>query len=340
MKKLILILLLAVASTAFGANVLIRDLSTTVVLPASNSFLLVDGATQGTGKFALTNVPQVTSTRATLAALSIASVATGVTVQTLGGSSVADGQASLYYYNSSSSATPNGTTIIQPTSGSGRWLIVSTAGLPTPTTVTLGGVFSKAGVSHQYLSALGTDGNFTLSTVGIADITGIGTMAGENSNSVNISGGVINGTTIGLTTPAAGAFTSLSTNSTTQFGIAASVNSSGAQDVFWAMNNTGGGAGGFTWNVRASAATAEIGFYNGVSYALSVGYSDGIVKAPTAVNTPRLSNLTSNGIVTTSGSNGTLSVTAPSNVAVTSTGSSTSRSFNSAPPCTLVILRV
>lgn len=82
---------------------------------------------------------------------------------------------------------------------------------------------------------------------------------------------------IGNVTPGTAAFTTLSTTSTTQFGVAASVNSTGANDVFWAMNNSGGGGGGFTWNLRAKAATAALEFYNGTTPSpLSVAYSTGI----------------------------------------------------------------
>lgn len=56
----------------------------------------------------------------------------------------------------------------------------------------------------------------------INTLTGIdgelGTMAQQNANSVAITGGTINGTTVGATTPAAGTFTTLTANSTSQFG--------------------------------------------------------------------------------------------------------------------------
>ncbi len=43
-----------------------------------------------------------------------------------------------------------------------------------------------------------------------ADVSGLGTMATQNANSVAISGGTINGTSIGATTPSSGVFTALS----------------------------------------------------------------------------------------------------------------------------------
>lgn len=200
MIKKTLLLFLAALAPSFGANVLIRDLSTTIGLPASNTYIMVDGATQGTAKMLLATLPQVTATRATLAGLSVTGISTGVAVQTLGGSSVGDGLGSLYYYNSSSTATPNGTTIIQPTVGSGRWLIVLNNALTPPGPSTLGGVFSKAGVTHQYLSALDTAGNFTLAAVSTADVSGLGTMAGQNASAVAITGGTIAGAAVSAST--------------------------------------------------------------------------------------------------------------------------------------------
>lgn len=179
----------------FGANVEIRNLTTTVVLPASNTFLIVDGATQGTGKTLMANLGQITGTRATLVALSVTGISTGVSVQTLGGSTIGDGAGSLYYYSSTSTATPNGTTILQPTVGSGRWLIVTNSAIPAPTTVTLGGVFSKAAASHFFLTGIGTDGMPSAATPTAADISGLGTMSLQAASAVAITGGTLSGMT-------------------------------------------------------------------------------------------------------------------------------------------------
>ena len=50
-------------------------------------------------------------------------------------------------------------------------------------------------------------------TVSSGDIVGLGTMATQNANNVAISGGSINGTTIGNSSPQTGAFTTLTANS-------------------------------------------------------------------------------------------------------------------------------
>jgi len=50
-------------------------------------------------------------------------------------------------------------------------------------------------------------------TISSGDISGLGTMASQNANNVAISGGSINGTTIGNSSPQSGAFTTLTANS-------------------------------------------------------------------------------------------------------------------------------
>jgi hypothetical protein len=63
-------------------------------------------------------------------------------------------------------------------------------------------------------------GNVTLSltSVPFANVTGYGTMATQNSNAVTITGGTVDNVTIGGTTAAAGTFTTMTANSTAQFG--------------------------------------------------------------------------------------------------------------------------
>lgn len=179
---------------AFAANVQIRDLTLTGALPAANQYFITDGATQNTNKTPVANFPQLTTTRTTLAGLSVTNVPTGVSVQTLGGAAIGDGSGSLYYYSSSSSATPNGVTVIQPTVGAGRWLIIySASSLPTPSVSTLGGVFSKASVANQYVTQVGTDGVITTAAITTANVSGLGTMASQAANAVAITGGTISG---------------------------------------------------------------------------------------------------------------------------------------------------
>ena len=60
-----------------------------------------------------------------------------------------------------------------------------------------------------YLKGNGTSAFTASSTIPSTDISGLGTMSTQNANAVTITGGTINGTAIGGTTTAAGAFTTL-----------------------------------------------------------------------------------------------------------------------------------
>ena len=73
---------------------------------------------------------------------------------------------------------------------------------------------------HKIQSGSGGDSQTTLNAIAAlqATIATYGTMATQNANAVAITGGTINNTTVGATTPATGTFTTLTGNSTSQFG--------------------------------------------------------------------------------------------------------------------------
>ena len=71
----------------------------------------------------------------------------------------------------------------------------------------------------------------SVTTIPNTDITGLGTMSTQNANAVAITGGAVNGTTIGATTPSTGAFTYASTNSTTSTTPALGYNASNSSFV-------------------------------------------------------------------------------------------------------------
>ena len=75
-----------------------------------------------------------------------------------------------------------------------------------------GSAWQKVDNTDAVTSVNGYTGTVVLTNT---DITGFGTMSTQNANSVAITGGTINGTSIGATTPNTGAFTYTSTNSTT-----------------------------------------------------------------------------------------------------------------------------
>ena len=95
-----------------------------------------------------------------------------------------------------------------------------TTGL-TPTTATAGAI-SLAGTLvvgnggtgattlTGYVKGAGTSALTASSTIPNTDITGLGTMSTQNANSVAVTGGAIDGTTIGATTASTGAFTTVS----------------------------------------------------------------------------------------------------------------------------------
>jgi hypothetical protein len=60
-----------------------------------------------------------------------------------------------------------------------------------------------------YVKGSGTSAFTASATIPSGDISGLGTMSTQNANSVAITGGTINGTTIGATTATTGKFTTV-----------------------------------------------------------------------------------------------------------------------------------
>jgi len=77
-----------------------------------------------------------------------------------------------------------------------------------------------------YVKGTGTSAMTASSTIPNTDISGLGTMSTQNANAVAITGGTINNASIGVTTQAAGYFTTLSANGTTSTTPALSFNAS------------------------------------------------------------------------------------------------------------------
>jgi len=84
-------------------------------------------------------------------------------------------------------------------------LAVSLSGTALP--VANGG--SGATTLTGYVKGSGTSAFTASATIPSSDITGLGTMSTQNSNSVTITGGTINGTSIGATTASSGQFTTV-----------------------------------------------------------------------------------------------------------------------------------
>ena len=89
----------------------------------------------------------------------------------------------------------------------------SISGLSSALPVASGG--SGATTLTGYLKGNGTSAFTSVSSIPSGDISGLGTMATQNANSVAITGGTINGASIGATTRSSGDFTTLSGNTVT-----------------------------------------------------------------------------------------------------------------------------
>lgn len=240
----LLILISLCATLAYGAgSIQIENIPTTIVLPGSNDYIPVSGATRGTNKLLLNGLTFLTATRTSLAALSITGVSDGTGILVLGATAAGDGGGANYYWSASSSATPNGNTVIQPTSlpATGRWL-KAVGGVGAPSAGSLGGVFSNAGTASRWVSAINTDGSVTLTQPAASDISGLGTMAQQGSSTVSITGGTIDGVVIGGVTPAAGTFNVITGTSLVTSGSAFIGGGGGATHAKVVLN--GGGTSG------------------------------------------------------------------------------------------------
>jgi hypothetical protein len=129
-----------------------------------------------------------------------------------------------------------------------------------------------------YVKGNGTSAFTAVSTIPSSDITGLGTMANENSNSVSITGGTINGVAIdggctidsapiGATIPSTGAFTSLTSN-----GVAVVT----ASSTTTLTNKTISGSTNTLTNIGNASLTNSSIIINGTSIALG---SSGTVTA-------------------------------------------------------------
>ena len=68
------------------------------------------------------------------------------------------------------------------------------------------------GTLTGYVKASGTTAMTASATVPSTDVTGLGTISTQNANAVAVTGGSINATTVGASTPSTGAFTTLSSS--------------------------------------------------------------------------------------------------------------------------------
>jgi hypothetical protein len=119
------------------------------------------------------------------------------------------------------------------------------SGLSAPIAVASGG--TGAATLNGYVKGSGTSALTASATIPNTDITGLGTMSTQSASFVAISGGSINGTSVGSITPAAGTFTSVSTPSVAITGGAINGTTIGAitpaAGTFTSVNATSGTLG-------------------------------------------------------------------------------------------------
>ena len=132
------------------------------------------------------------------------------------------------------------------------------SGLSSPIAVASGG--TGAATLTGYVKGTGTSALTASATIPNTDITGLGTMSTQSASFVAISGGAINGTTIGAITPAASTFTTVNATSGTLGSVALTTGTitttpSSGNDI---VNKTyaDGLAGGLNFHQACRLATA------------------------------------------------------------------------------------
>ncbi len=259
---------------------------------------------------------------------------------------VAGGQATAAFYTT---AQPGGTLGVTAmdwynlsfsssyTAGTGLTLAGTQFSI-TNTGVTAATYGSASNVPVIAFNAQGQATSVTNTAISIANtqVTGLGTLSTQNASSVAITGGTINGTTIGATTASTGAFTTLggtTITASTQFsgagtgltGTATSLSIGGnaatatsATSATTATNLAGGLAGSLPYQSGAGATTFLSAGTNGQVLTLASGVpswatlSSGTVTSVSGTGT--VSGISLSGTVTSSGSltlGGSLDLSSP-----------------------------
>lgn len=207
-------------------------------LPNSGVTAATYGGVATVPVFTVNSKGQITSVTDTAIAIDVSQITTGVVGVARGGTGLSttptNGQIDIGNGSGFTRATLTQSSGISITNGAGSVTIANsgvlsfsggTTGLTpsalTTGAVTLGGTLgvanggSGATTLTGYLRGNGTSAFTGSASIPNTDITGLGTMSTQSASSVAITGGAVDGTTIGATTPAAGTFTSVGMTSGT-----------------------------------------------------------------------------------------------------------------------------
>jgi len=195
---------------------------------------------------------------------------------------------------------------------------------------TAGTYGSASQVPVLITNASGQVTSVTNTNIAIANtaVSGLGTMSTQNANNVAITGGTINGTTVGATTAAAvtgttvtasSSFSGPGTNLTgTASGLSIGGNAATATTATTATNIAGGAAGSVPYQSAASTTTLLVAGSNGQVLTLASGVPSWATPTTGTVTsvggTGTVSGITLTGAVTTSGNltlGGTLDLSSP-----------------------------
>jgi hypothetical protein len=203
---------------------------------------------------------------------------------------------------------------------------------------TAGTYGSASSVPVFVTNASGQVSSVTNTAIAIANtqVSGLGTMSTQNANAVAVTGGTINGTTVGATTAAAVTGTTITAN--TQFtgpgtgltgtasGLSIGGNAATATSATTATNLAGGAAGSLPYQSATSATTFLAAGTNGQILTLAAG-------VPSWANAPSTGVTTfsagTTGFTPSSATTGAVTLAGTLNVANGGTGVTTSSGANS-----------
>lgn len=182
---------------------------------------------------------------------------------------------------------------------------------------------SASNVPVFAVNAQGQLTSVTNTPIAIANtqVSGLGTMSTQNANNVSITGGSINGTSIGVTSASTGRFTNLTVDDNTTLGSSNSddvtFNARIASEFTPATNNTYDlGRNSHEWRDLYLTGTAYIDTLNADTADINGGTIDGTSIGATAASTGAFTTISASGVITSTVTTGTAPFTVASTTAV------------------------